>query len=104
MGSKRKNGLYFLLSFLFFHAAWHHEARVAVQSDCDGRTLEWTSRPGIPEEVGFFDGGSGGRADDAEAEPVGVSVIPDGFGLLGIGHLPVDFRGQTGGGAKILGV
>lgn len=104
MGSKRKNGLYFLLSFLFFHAAWHHEARVVVQSDYDERTLEWTSRAGIPEEVDFFGGGGSGRADDAEAEPVGVSVIPDGFGLLGISHLPVDFRGQTGGGAKVLGV
>ena len=99
-----RDGLFSFLSFLSFQTAWHHEAGVAVQSDCDGRTLEWTSRPGIPEEVDFFDGGSGGRADDAEAEPVGVSVIPDGFGLLGIGHLPVDLRGQTGGGAKVLGV
>ena len=98
------DGLFFLLSFSSFHTAWHHEAGVAVQCDCDGRTLEWTSRPGIPEEVDFFDGGSGSRADDAEAEPVGVSVIPDGFRLLGVSHLPVDLRGQAGGRAKILGV
>ena len=50
--------------------------------------LKSISRTSVPEKVHLFDRGDFKGADDAEADPLGVGVIPDGFGLLRVFGFP----------------
>ena len=55
----------------------------------------------LPEEVHLFDDGDVKGADDAEADPLGVGVEPDGFGLLWVFVFPPLFGEFTSRRAEV---
>ena len=59
---------------------------------------------GVPEEVHFFNRRNGLGAHHAEADVLGVGVIPDRVGNLGVEHFEVFVRGDAGSAAQHLGI
>jgi hypothetical protein len=69
-----------------------------------GRLLLFVESPDVPVVVHFLSGRHFEGTDDAEAEELGVGVVPDGFGELGVLLFPCFAGGAAGGDAEVLGV